>query len=57
MIKHLKFITKDSLKKIYDQMTNSLFTINEEDIEHNTGFFCYTKIENNNIPVMIINKI
>ena len=57
MIKHLKPITKNSLKKIFDQMTNSLFTINEEEIECDIGFFCYIRIENNNIPIMIINKI
>ena len=51
-----KPMTKHCLSKILDQMNNSLYKINEKDGKFETGFFCYVKIKEKTIPVLIINN-
>ena len=49
-------INNHYLTKILDQMNNSFCKINEKDGNFEIGFFCFVKIREKNIPVLIINN-
>ena len=56
MDEYPKPITNYYLTKILDQMNNSFCKINEKDGNFEIGFFCYVKIREKKIPVLIINN-
>ena len=49
MYEYPKAVSKQSTKKILDQINNSLYKLNGKYV----GFFCYIKYKNHNIPVLI----
>ena len=55
MKKYPKPVSKDSTKKIFEQMNNSIYKIKDKNGNIKTGFFSKVKYENKNIPVLIIN--
>ena len=55
MKKYPKPVSKDSTKKIFEQMNNSIYKIKDKNGNINIGFFSKVKYENKNIPVLIIN--
>ena len=46
-------VTKQSTKKILEQMDNSIYKINTKNGKYDIGIFCKIKIRNVNIPVFI----
>ena len=48
-----KLITKDRLKNILDQMTNSICEIINKEKKYDIGFFIYIKHKNKKIPVLM----
>ena len=52
----LKPITKQSTKKILEQMENAFYEIKTKEGKIGICCFCHIKIKNINIPVLITNK-
>ena len=46
-------VTKESLKKLLEQMDYSIYKIKDEDENIENCFFCSIKYKNKNIPVMV----
>ena len=62
LLKYPKPASQNSIDEISRQMKHSFYKVYEQDCksEIGTGFFCYikyTKTENRNVPVIIINNI
>ena len=53
MDKYPKPMTKNITQKILNQIGNSVYKINEKNGKFFTGFLCYIKYQNENIPVLI----
>jgi len=53
MDKYPKPMTKNITQKILNQIGNSVYKINEKNRKFFTGFLCYIKYQNENIPVLI----
>ena len=51
-----KAVSKKITKKIYEQMDNPLFKLNENKLNFDICFLTYINYENNKIPVAIINN-
>ena len=56
MAEYPKPMTKQSTKKLYDQMENYLYKLNESEEKYEIGFFCYINYQNTKIPVLIANN-
>ena len=46
-------VTKETHKKILDNLDNSIYQIKGTEGKYGTGFFCYVKCHNKNIPILI----
>ena len=51
-----KSISKEGIKKIYEQLDNLIYKINEKDSNLGIGFFCYIKYKDKKIPALIISN-
>ena len=56
MLDYPKPVKKEIFKKILEQMTNSIFKVNEKNGNFDIGCFCYIKNGNKTIPVVVINN-
>ena len=54
MKEYPKPLTKECIHKIFEQMNNLFYKINENDEKFDIGFFCFIKYQQSNIPALII---